>query len=295
MQISTNNSTYFEEYASSEITHSSRIICTPSQFAKSSMMYVQEIGRLRSLKSHISKRQNLDSFLFILILSGKGTLSYKGKKYELEKSSYAFIDCKEPYSHQSSDNDPWELFWVHFNGYPLESYYDYYMKRIGFPVSKTENPAYYIETLEKIFSNSNGKSTDNELISSSLLNNLVTTIISSKVTNSLTPDKDNNKMFQIMEFINQNYKTKINLDMLSTNFYISKYHLSREFKKNYGVTITYYIINKRITYAKGLLRFTNLQISEIARTCGIEDNSYFNKQFIKIEGMTATEYRKQWR
>ena len=55
------------------------------------------------------------------------------------------------------------------------------------------------------------------------------------------------------------------------------------------------MIAKRITYAKELLRFTNMRIEEIGNLCGIEDSSYFNKVFRKFEGMTASDYRKKWR
>lgn len=51
---------------------------------------------------------------------------------------------------------------------------------------------------------------------------------------------------------------------------------------------------KKITHAKELLRYSNSSIEEIARLCGMDDASYFNKVFKKMEGCTASEYRKQW-
>ena len=71
---------YFENYAPSELTESYRIISTPSSFAKDTLFYIQEIGKLKSLKSHTSKREALDSFLFIIVVSGSGTFTYNGKK-----------------------------------------------------------------------------------------------------------------------------------------------------------------------------------------------------------------------
>ena len=56
-----------------------------------------------------------------------------------------------------------------------------------------------------------------------------------------------------------------------------------------------YLTSLRITKAKEMLRFSDLQIETIARNCGIEDNSYFNKVFQKAEGITAREYRQKWR
>ena len=68
----------------------------------------------------------------------------------------------------------------------------------------------------------------------------------------------------------------------------------REFKKEYGTTIIRYVLAKKITHAKELLRYSNSSIEEIARLCGMDDASYFNKVFKKMEGCTASEYRKQW-
>ncbi|MCR4586765.1 MAG: helix-turn-helix transcriptional regulator, partial [Lachnospiraceae bacterium] len=87
---------------------------------------------------------------------------------------------------------------------------------------------------------------------------------------------------------------KISLDDLSAAFYISKYHLCREFKKKYGESITDYIRNKRITKAKELLRFSDLHIGDIAGEIGVPDTNYFIKQFKIAENMTPSEYRNKW-
>ena len=86
----------------------------------------------------------------------------------------------------------------------------------------------------------------------------------------------------------------ISLDQLAEQFFISKYYLSREFKKEFGTTVIQYVLAKRINNAKELLRYSNSSIEEIAHLCGIDDASYFNKVFRKMEGCTASEYRKRW-
>ena len=55
----------------------------PSSFARSSLLYVQEVGSLRSIRSHLSQRSHLDSYLFILVLSGSGKVSCGGITYDL--------------------------------------------------------------------------------------------------------------------------------------------------------------------------------------------------------------------
>ncbi len=87
---------------------------------------MQETGYLKLRESHVASRKNLESYLVVLVLSGSGMLMYDGTLYELQKGSCFFIDCMVPYYHQSSETDPWELIWVHFNGSSSREYYQYF-------------------------------------------------------------------------------------------------------------------------------------------------------------------------
>src|SRR5699024_4596587 len=136
-----------------------------------------------------------------------------------------------------------------------------------------------LETLMTLASN---EGTQYELISSNLLNNLITIILTRQNTSlGKTPSSIPEKMKQMKDYIDSNFQKKIHLDMMAEDFYISKYHMSREFKKVFGITISNYIVAKRITNAKELLRFSDMRVDEIGRLCGIDDNSYFNKVFQK--------------
>ena len=44
------------------VSNSSRILATPTSFAKNNFLYVQEVGSLQSVSPHISRRDNLESF-----------------------------------------------------------------------------------------------------------------------------------------------------------------------------------------------------------------------------------------
>ena len=101
-------------------------------------------------------------------------------------------------------------------------------------------------------------------------------------------------MYKVKDYLEQNYREKLSLEELANYFYISKYHLCREYKKLFGTTIIDYITMRRITHAKELLRFTKMSIEDTATNSGYPDASYFNKVFQKVEGMKASEYRKKW-
>ncbi|MFR4614988.1 MAG: helix-turn-helix domain-containing protein [Mediterraneibacter faecis] len=45
---------------------------------------------------------------------------------------------------------------------------------------------------------------------------------------------------------------------------------------------------------KQLLRFTDLTMDEISVEVGMDSANYFSRAFHKVEGISPSEYRKQW-
>ena len=95
----------------------------------------------------------------------------------------------------------------------------------------------------------------------------------------------------IVEYISQNLHDEITIDGISGKFFISKYHLSREFKKYMQITIHKYIKLKRLIKAKELIR-QNLPITEVYIKSGFGDYSNFFRAFKLEYGITPKEYYK---
>ncbi len=88
------------------------------------------------------------------------------------------------------------------------------------------------------------------------------------------------------------YFTKpLQLDDLAKRCLVHPAHLSRQFKKETGITLTDYLHTLRITEAKKLLRSSYATMDWIAGSIGFEDASYFTRIFKKREGMTPSQYR----
>ncbi|MEK3726128.1 helix-turn-helix transcriptional regulator [Paenibacillus sp. FSL H8-0034] len=71
-------------------------------------------------------------------------------------------------------------------------------------------------------------------------------------------------------------------------------HLSRQFRKETGMTLTDYQNRTRIDQAKLLLKKANTSIDWIAGQVGFDDAGYFTRIFNKLEGMTPSRYRKEF-
>lgn len=284
----------FEAYQPEELVQTQRIINTPSDFARKALFYVQETGYLKSIKNHLSERSHLSSYLFMLVLSGRGTFTYKDQSFQLNRNDCVFIDCMEHYTHQSDETAPWELLWVHFNG-PAAGYYYQYFIHGSDPVFHIDNPEEYASLIHQLLNLLQKKEASWELKSSKLITDLLTDFITRR-NSGVQPEDESviHKLYKVKDYLEQHYLEKLHLEDIANSFYISKYHLCREYKKLFGTTILDYITLKRITHAKEMLRFTKMSIEEIAMDSGYVDASYFNKVFQKVEGTTASEFRRKW-
>lgn len=294
--------TFFEKYKTSEVTNTRRVICTPSQFTREHFFYIQEAGYLKSLQPHFSRRNGLQSYLFMIVLSGSGTVTYTddiSASPGNDISVFAgagdcfFLDCSRAYTHISSEKDPWELLWIHFYGPQADGYYEYFRNRSSwhFRSSYYSELISSIQTILQLHENQND---DTDVLAANEITNILTYICTEAEDKPRVTNELHIKLQLIADYLNEHYTESITLDDLADHFYISKYYLSREFKKEYGITIIQYLLTKKITYAKELLRYSNSSIEEIAVLCGISDPSYFNKVFRKLEDCTASEYRKKW-
>lgn len=271
-----------------------RIMKTPSAIARRTFFYLQECGHLKAGKGHHTSRQNLQSFLLAIVLDGKGTLNYNGQNYRLEAGDCFFIDCRISHSYQSDNAEPWELTWVHFNGCTTEEYYKLFTAQLP-PVFHPVTTSKLVSAVQEIMRLNAESYADTEVLTSGLLANLLTMLLT---VNSISEDGDTAlqaKLKTVLAYIDANFTTDISLDELSHRFYISKYYLTREFKRAYGETIFQHIISLRVNYAKRLLRFTDKSVEEISELCGFNDQSYFSKQFKKAENVTCLAFRRRWR
>ncbi|MBS6397074.1 MAG: AraC family transcriptional regulator [Clostridiales bacterium] len=272
-----------------------RYIHTPSSFARRHLLYIQETGHLKSRGRHISSRSHLESFLFFIVLSGSGNVTIDGTAHQLRAGDHVFLDCRKPYAHESSDEDPWELLWVHFYGNAMDGYSEYFLQHQNPSIFHPAGPSAFQALLIQILQLEQKRTGSRELLENDLLHRLATCLLTYRADSEPAENSTLLKLQEIRHYLDEHYTEKISLDELANRFYISKYHMSREFKKAFGTTLVSYLTSQRVTKAKEMLRFTDLQIETIARDCGIEDNSYFNKVFQKAEGITAREYRRKWR
>ncbi len=286
----------------SAVVSSDRILYTSSSFARSSLLHLQEIGTLHALRPHVSSRERLNSYLFFIVVSGSGSLSYDGKDYELTKGSCVFVDCRKSYSHStplSSAADPegdlWSLKWVHFYGPSMTHIYEKYCERGGRPVFVPEFSADFERVLSSLYEIAGSSDYMRDMKINENLSGLLTLIMAeSWHPEDAVQTSKRSSVLEVKEYLDKNYREKITLDEICGRFYISKHYLTHCFKEQFGMSITNYLLSVRITHAKRLLRFSDKSVEEIGYEVGIGALNYFSRVFKEVEGVPPSLYRQQW-
>ena len=94
------------------------------------------------------------------------------------------------------------------------------------------------------------------------------------------------------KYIDLNYATDLDLDLLSKTQFISKYHLLRVFKKYYGLTPRQYLIDKRIEHSKKNL-VTGISVTEACFAVGFKSLGSFSVLFKKKTGKSPAQFQKE--
>lgn len=285
-------------FTSSPSVQSSRILYTPSPFARSSLLHLQEVGSLTAIKPHTSKREKLQSYLCFMVEDGGGELVYEGKKYELRSGDVVFIDCRKAYSHSTGLNpntELWSLRWCHFYGPSMPAIYAKYCERGGLPVIRGADVDQYATIISDIYTLASSSDYIRDMRINGKLNDLLTLLMESswhREAHTNAPKKMDISL--VKSFLDEHYKEKLSLESVASHFFIDKHYLARLFKEQYGVTLVTYLQQVRITHAKRMLRFTDKSIEEIGLECGIGELNYFSRVFKKLEGVTPSEFRRVW-
>lgn len=112
-----------------------------------------------------------------------------------------------------------------------------------------------------------------------------------------TPDSirhdvtENDKINEVVAYINDHLDENLSLDKLSGTFYISKFHLNNKFKQFTGLTLYQFIMKKRLTVARNMLR-QGVPVMDACMRCGFNDYSNFLKAFKREFGCTPRDFMK---
>ena len=98
----------------------------------------------------------------------------------------------------------------------------------------------------------------------------------------------------ITRYLQEHLAEEMSLAVLAEQFHLNPQYISQLFKSEIGVGFLAYLTNIRMEKAKKLLLSTALSIADVAEQAGYGDYRVFTKVFKKSEGITPSQYRRDF-
>lgn len=166
-------------------------------------------------------------------------------------------------------------------------------KRYHFHIADPSDFERIFDCMMSIYENSKTEFYGKELLNRShilqsitLLNRHILSDMEPRNTTHVNPLIDD-----VLSYINEHYMEPLTLESIASHFYLSKYTLSKLFKKQTDRTLHNYILLKRISIAKQKMT-EGLSPSAIYNEIGFTDYSTFYRAFLKMEQISPKDFAK---
>lgn len=231
-----------------------------------------------------------DHYLVHYIASGAGSYICRGREYALREGDLFLVFPSQVVQYRAADQNPWEYYWVGFNGTDAHRM----ISMAGFtpdsPVLHAGDAAIPEELMRIYHSRGNTPAADVEM--AGFLHLFLAQLIRRRDP-MLPLAGSQTYLAQALRYIQYNYAAPIGVNDIACFVGISRSQLYRAFQQEFQQSPHEYLKKHRISEACTLLRGGGLTVAEVAGSVGFNDPLYFSRVFRQIKHCTPTAYQKR--
>ena len=217
------------------------------------------------------------------VLDGDGTYEIDGVSYSIRKNTVFIMN---PYNIHAIKNADATIVNVMFlqdsNGNQFDYYFD--LKSTPTITLDDEGGALLTSMFLEIAKNSDTEPD----YAMNLLNCILFKLNQSRDN---TNDQGQSYVSKAISYIYSHFNQGLTLTDVSSHLGLSAPYFSNLFHKESGISFKEYLDDIRFSYAKKLLRYSNLSVKEVQYRSGFTDYSNFSRRFKSRFQLTPIEYR----
>ena len=235
----------------------------------------------------------------LLLCSGSGRYMVEGQRYNLVSGDIVFIGSHCIHRPEFETGAPYERIIIYIDpeflrqhstpDCDLESCFFGSMGHVLRPRERQRERIFTLaEQLEKELS---GNKYGRLVLSRGMLLQLLVRISRELRSSAATcPDPvspENSRILDILRYIDAHLTEDLSIDFLAEEFYISKYHMMRLFRRETGRSIHSYLSERRLLHARDLIA-GGMNATESCFRSGFRSYSSFTRAYAKRFGTTPT-------
>ena len=227
-------------------------------------------------------------YVFEYVVNGKGYIESHGEKHAVSAGMFYMFRKGAELVYYADPDDPYEKIWVNADGTLVSRMCDMF-QIAEFCIADANVLDLFLEIHDRLSRMPEDHAdTDAEILC--LLFKILT--LATKETYFPKANIQHSLAERIRAYLDANVYSDISLETVSENFGVTKMHIIRVFKNQYGITPMQYLIDKKISIAKSLLTGTVMPIKEIAALLRYSNTQHFSSSFKSAVGCTPNKYRQ---
>lgn len=242
-------------------------------------------------EGYYTRRENYPSYMLCYTVSGEGVLEYGENTHLLKAQDVFWIDCRK-HQHYYTKGSSWCHIDVHFWGPAAHVLYREFSTGGGHVCSCGQDSS-MLRKLEELARTWDTPQPYSALHISNRISDVLTYLLTLSKSGQFT-EVQLDTFAQITKYIEGHFQEDISLEQLAKEASMSKFHFSRLFKLHTGLSPVQYVIRLRISRAKSMLETSAMTVRQIAFHTGFNDVNNFVNHFKKLQGMTPSDYRRQF-
>jgi AraC-like DNA-binding protein len=277
-----------------------RMIVLPPNIRKSVVkndlikrFYLTDVGFYpRALNHDRERKLGSPQYILLYCIEGLGKIIIQDKELELKPNTFFIIPKNTPHHYQSSRENPWSIYWVHFSGEQADLLYErhYEHKKLeseSIPYDEQRINAFneIFELLENSF-----EKREIEIINIKLMNFISSFIFQREINPSL---QERDVVSDSIAFMKKNLHLSVTLEQFAERQHLSIAHYCRLFMQKTGRSPHQYFNQLKIQKSCQFLYFSDRNIKEICTELGFDDPYYFSRLFKKVMGLSPANYKNQ--
>ena len=234
---------------------------------------------------NVSHEFPYDYYVFEYVVKGVGYIETPEERYTVTEGDFYFLNKNRYHIYYADRDHPYEKVFVVLQGSFVDFLVSKYLSNDSVYIRKCNLKNLMMHMIH-LLSGENPINSDELAMSVlRLFQEVFPSPYRSKPSTKRVPE-------MIKKYIDAHINEKVTLEDISNNLYISRSHIERAFKKEYGQTPLAYCINQKIEQVASMLVTTDYPLSQIAQQFGFSDVKYMSKSFKKVKGQTPMEYKR---
>ncbi|MCW8132255.1 MAG: helix-turn-helix transcriptional regulator [Planctomycetota bacterium] len=269
----------------------------PSERSRGLWWYVHNAAHQQCGTDWGTARERFFGHQIMFMAKGKGHGNFRGKAWTAAGGDAVLMDLRNPHTYHADPAEPWEMYWVLFDGPGVAEVFNALIRSAGsvvIPFASLERVRADFAALFRLLAE---HPPGYDAWVWHHLSGLIANVVEGHRRAGGEADPSLAQapagVAAALAHLRFHHHRTLSLEELARHAHMSTFHFVRRFKRATGFTPIEYLEKYRIGRAQELMMTQpELRLNEIARAVGYDDPAYFSRVFRKRTGVSPRAYKQ---